>query len=158
MRAELAGGVFVLALTVAACSGGDGDSEVGSPPTLPAATTTAAGQSSSAANYRFCVGARRADDLLKQTEVAATVQVAVAQYSAAAEAIRGMVDLTPEELRDDARTIARAYDAYLEELRRAGWRASQLPAGIREMLLGAPDVRAAGGRVGAYQQRVCGSS
>lgn len=69
-----------------------------------------------------------------------------------------MVDLTPDELREDARTMARAYDAYVEELRKAGWRAPRLPTGTREKLLGAPDVRAAGGRLGAYQQQVCGTA
>ena len=53
---------------------------------------------------------------------------------------------------------ARAYDAYVEELDKAGWRAPRLPAGTREKLLGAPDVLAAGGRLGAYQQQVCGTT
>lgn len=114
----------MLALTVAACSGGDGDSERGSPPTVPAVTTTVRGQSSSADNERFCAGVRRTDERLRQTETPGTAQVAADQYNAAAEAVRAMVDLTPVELREDARTIARAYDAYLEELRKVGWRAS----------------------------------
>ncbi len=158
MRAHLAWGVLALALLVAACSGGDGVSKSGSPPTLPAAPATTGGQSSMAANERFCAGARRADERLKQTEVAGTAQVAADQYNSAAEAVRSMVDLTPDERREDARTMARAYDAYVEELRTAGWRAPSLPAGTRENLLGAPDVRAAGGRLGAYQQQICGAA
>lgn len=145
----------MLALTVTACSNGDGESESGSPPTLPAATTTARGQSSSAANERFCAAARRTDERLRQTEVRGTAQVAADQYNAAAEAVRGMVDLTPAELREDARAIARAYDAYLEELRKAGWRPPLLPAGTRERLLGSPEVRAAGGRLEAHQKQAC---
>lgn len=157
MRAHLAWGALALALSVAGCSGGDGGSESGSPSTLPAATaTTTRGQSSAAATEGFCAGAGRADERLKQTEIAAgTAQVASDQYSAAAEAVRAMVDLSPDELREDARTIARAYDAWVEELRRSGWRPSRIPAETREKLLGSPDVRAAGDRVGAYQQRVC---
>nr|MDQ3643704.1 hypothetical protein [Actinomycetota bacterium] len=108
MRAHLAWGAMALVLTVAGCLGGGGDSESGSSSTLPAATTTTGGPSSRAANERFCTGARRADERLKQTEVAGTAQVAADQYNSAAEAVRGMVDLTPDELREDARTIARA--------------------------------------------------
>jgi len=158
MRAQLAWGALALALTVAACSDGDETSQIGSPSTLPAATVPTAGQFSSAANERFCAGARRADDRVKQTEVAGTAQVAADQYNSAAEAVRSMVDLTPDEFKEDARTMARTYDAYVEELRKAGWRAPNLPAGTREKLLGAPNVRAAGGRLGAYQQRVCGTA
>lgn len=157
MRAHLVWGTLALVLTVTACSGGDGDPESGSAVNLPPATTTR-GQSSSAANERFCAGARRADERLRQTEIASTAEVAADQYHSAAEAVRGMVDLTPAELREDARTMARAYDAYVEELRKVGWRAPRLPAGTREKLLGAPDVRAAGGRLGVYQQQVCGTA
>lgn len=53
--------------------------------------------------------------------------------------------------------MARAYSAYVDELRKAGWSASRLPAGTREKLA-TPDVRAAGERAEAYQRRVCGDT
>ncbi len=54
-------------------------------------------------------------------------------------------------------TVARATRAYVDELRKAGWSASRLPAGTREKL-NTPAVRAAGERTAAYQRQACGAT
>lgn len=152
-----AGAALALTLSVAACSGGDGDSASGSPPTLPAATSTTPARSSSAADGRFCAQARMADERVNQAQASGTPQAVADRYNAAAEAVRGMVDVTPDELKEDAETLVRTYDAFVEEMRKVGWSGARLPAGTTEKL-GAPDVRAAGGRIGAYQRQVCGTA
>ncbi|MDQ3640169.1 MAG: hypothetical protein M3450_01555 [Actinomycetota bacterium] len=157
MRAHLAGGALALALSVAACSGGDGDSESGSPPTVPAATATTRGQSSSADNERFCERLRRADELLNRARTSGTPQAVEERYNSAVEAMRGVVDSTPERLRKDAETLARGYDALVEEVRKAGWSLSRVPAGTIERL-GTPDMRAAGERLETYERQVCGTA
>jgi len=156
VSARLALGAVALALSVAACSGDDRVLESGSPPTPPGAAATSRGEPASAANERFCAGVRATNEQLRQAKASGTVQAAEDRFSSAAKATRGMVEVTPDRLKADAETVAQAYVTYVDELRKAGWIVSRLPAGTTEKL-GAPDVKAAGGRLEVYQRQVCGT-
>ena len=148
---------LALALSFAACSGGDGDSGSASPPTVPAATATTGAQASKAADDRFCARLRTTDERLNQARASGTPQAVEDRYNSAVEAVRGMVDVTPDELKVDAETLVRAYEDFVDEMRKAGWIASRLPAGALDRL-GTPEVRAAGGRIEAYERQVCGAA
>ncbi len=89
--------------------------------------------------------------------MAGTPQAVEERYKSAVEAVRGMVDLTPDHLKKDAETLARGYEAFVDEMRKAGWSGSRLPAGTMEKL-GTPEMRAAGGRLDTYEQQVCGTA
>lgn len=156
MRPHLAWGALALALGVAACSSGDGDPERGSPPTVPAATATTRGESTSADNERFCARIRTADELLNRARVSGTPQAVEERYNSAVEAMRAVVDATPERLKKDAEMMARGYDALVDEVRKAGWSLSRVPAGTIERL-GTPDMRAAGERLETYERQACGT-
>ena len=156
MRARLVCAGLALVLSVAACSGGDGDSEGGSPTTAPAAAATQ-GQSLNATNERFCERSRTADEMLNRARVAGTPQAVEERYDSAVQAMRAVVDVTPDRLKKDAETLARGYDALVELVRKAGWSLSRVPAGAIQSL-GTPEMRAAGDRIEAYQREVCGTA